>query len=103
MRTQLKSNGGRLVVITVLLLVVIGATVASLPTWTIPIRIAGWALIIVLVVAMRQPGKPWSAMLHQGLAEFRQPVSGRDAKRYLLAVCVPVLVLLALAIIWRYV
>jgi hypothetical protein len=103
MRAQVKSSGGRWAAIIALLLVVVGATVVSLPAWTIPIRIAGWALIIVLVVAMRQPGRPWFAMLREGLAEFGQPVSQRDARRYLLAVCVPVLVVLALAIIWRYV
>jgi hypothetical protein len=103
MRAQVKASGGRWAAIIALLLVVVGATVVSLPTWTIPIRVAGWAVIVFLAVGIRHPGQPWSATLREGPAEFRQPVSRRYATLALLAVGVPVLVVLALAIIWRYV
>jgi DNA-binding transcriptional LysR family regulator len=103
MRAQLRSDRGRWAAIILLTVAALGAAIAALPAWTIPISIAGWALIVVLVVSTRHPARSVSAALRDGLAEFSQPVSRRHATVSLLAVGVPVLVLLALAILSRYV
>jgi hypothetical protein len=84
------------------LLVAVIAATASLPAWTIPIRIGGWAVIVWLLAAMRHGDVPGLAG-RESLNQFRQPVPRRDARRYLLTVSVPALVLLALSIVWRYV
>src|ERR1700686_3024926 len=103
MRARLISDTTRRVTIIVLASVPRGAVVAALPTWTIPLRVAGWALVFLLVLGGRRGAQSWSARLRGGLDEFRQPVSRRFATTALLTVGIPVLIVLILAVIWRYV
>jgi hypothetical protein len=103
MGTDVRASGGRWAVVVALLLVLIGATVANLPAWTIPLRIAGWAAIVFLFMTIRNPGQAWQVTLRRDRADFTSPVSRRFATVSLLVVGVPVLVLLAAAIVWRFV
>jgi hypothetical protein len=79
----------------------VAATVAGLPDWTVPLRVAGWTALFALVVRITHPGRGYFAVVKNKASFDRDATRGEHAfAAFLIA---GVVVMIAFAIIAKYV